>query len=137
MDISGINLGKVNPDKGPESNKEESGTSQTRSFNPNAQVMPSQTAHAGQAMLNMKNRKRNGEVDSNSIDEDQARENESFEIDVETIGLVRVSDEEIQRFADRVAGGILLQEKEILDTVDAFAKNEKTLRSAIASILLS
>jgi hypothetical protein len=57
------------------------------------------------------------------------------EIDIESLGLVKVSDSQLQAFADRVAKGILTQEKAIIDTARAFSGGNKDAIISIISAL--
>lgn len=135
MDISGINLGAINPgDNGRETKAAEEITKQTQAFNPNAQVISSQGVQrnaAAQARL-LKNK----EADELE-DEKGAKETEDKELEVATLGLIKLSEKQLKEFEERIEGAIYRQEQEIMDAVRTFAGNEKTLRQAIGSVLLS
>ncbi len=59
------------------------------------------------------------------------------EIEVATLGIVKVSDEQLRSFAERVSGGVLRQEAQILDAVNTFAGKDRTLRDIVSSTLLA
>lgn len=101
-------------------------------FNPNAQVVSphAQSQAAAMARLQMKkSAKVNGEQERNADGD--------FEIDVETIGLIRINDEQLERFKERVEQGLKRQEEQIIDAVNTFAGSEENLRNIIGSIMLS
>lgn len=103
-------------------------------FNPNAQVMSplAQSQAAAMARLQMNKAKK-----SSAVGEDERNENGDYEIDVETIGLIKINDEQLERFKERVRKGVLRQEQEIVDAVNTFAGSEENLRNIIGSIMMS
>ncbi len=135
MDIGGIGLGGINA-RGDEG-KDFKVTEQAKlaqEFNPGAQVIPSQGAQAAlasMARLQMKNGKRI------SDESEEIKAKDEAEIEVATLGMMKLSDEQLQGFREKIEHAILRQEREILDTVNTFAGNEKTLRKVIGSLLLN
>ena len=136
MDIGGIGLGGVHSrgDEGKDSKLTEQAKA-AQQFNPNAQVVSSgaQSALASMARLHMKNGKRADSIneDDHEIDEDE------IEMEVATLGMMKLNQEQLQGFREKIEHSILRQEKEILNTVNMFAGGEKTLRNILSSLLLS
>jgi len=132
VNINGLNgFGSLGgPDK-PE-NKAQTPANNQPVFNPNAQVMPAQSQAAAMARLQFKKSKSSSAIDG----EMEEFENSEIEVDVETIGLIKISDEQLERFKERVEKGLKDQEEQIMSAVNMFGGNEQDLRHVISSIML-
>ena len=106
--------------------------SQVSNFNPNAQVMPAQSQAAAMARLQFKKPAKSSSIDSDNETQDSSE----LEIEVATIGLIKIDQEQLERFKERVEKGLKRQEEQIMDAVNTFGANEKDLRHAIGSIML-
>lgn len=133
MDINNIRLGNINSGEGSNQSKKLEQEIITKQFNPGSQSLPSQGAinqmAARARMLNKKSK-------FDDSEELLTEENEQ-EIEIATLGLIKLSEDQIEAFSQRVGRGILRQEHEILDTVNTFAGNDKMLRNVIGGLLLS
>lgn len=132
MDISGINLGAINPGEDGRETSHIDEITKGPEFNPGAQVIPAQQNQAA-AMARLLKNKEADELE----EERETDENGDVELEVATLGLMKLSEKQIKDFEQRVEGAIYRQEQEIKDAVNTFAGSEKTLRQAIGSVLMA
>jgi hypothetical protein len=131
VNINGINsFNQVNgPGKEPEKPIQ---NPQISNFNPNAQVMPAQSQAAAMARLQFKKSAKSSSIDGDNETQDSSE----LEMDVATIGLIKITQEQLERFKERVEKGLKRQEEQIMDAVNTFGGREKELRQVIGSIML-
>ncbi len=132
VNINGLNgFGTLGgPDKSE--NKAQAQPSNQQLFNPNAQVMPAQSQAAAMARLQFKKPKSSSNID----DDKEDFENSEIDVEVETIGLIKITQEQLERFKERVEKGLKRQEEQIMSAVNTFGGNEKDLRHVISSVML-
>ena len=126
MDISGINLGNINPGNQPESSKAEGGE-QVHNFNPEAQAAMPDSSGARQAMIKMGD---GSPAITKSADG-------TYETSVEAIGDVKLTESGLESFAQRVMQGIRTQEQAIVNSAEHFGAGSPDARSAIGSVYLA
>ncbi len=108
---------------------------QTPLFNPNAStgISQAQAGIAAQARLSLKSEKELDEEEGKLEERDETQTS----VEVAGLGLIELSQEQIEAFQKRVESGIMMQEQAFKDAVNTFSGKEKTLRHVISSLLLA
>jgi hypothetical protein len=117
--------GSINPNnslKADSANKNKTlGPNANESAQPNKQVIPA-SSHSNSVIARIHSPNAQGP-------------SPEHEIDIEALGLVKVSDSGLEAFANRVAQGILTQEQAIINTARAFSGGNKDAMASIISAL--
>jgi len=130
MNISGINLGKINPGDQPENNPAAEAGKKSPKFNPNAQVSKPGSSGAIQAMLNRDESSHQPAIVDNK--------DGTYSSEVEAIGEVKLTAAGLQGFKERLENdGIRLQEKAMVNSAKHFGAGNPHARSAIGSVYLA
>lgn len=122
VNINGLNgLGALG---GPD--KSENKAQSASRFDPNAQVSSPNDGSAARMKIQLTQTSSNAGVDN---------QDHPIELEVATVGNIKITSEQLKGFKDRVAEGLKRQENSIHLAVQTFGANNPVLENAIYSAL--